>query len=166
MARLPYPIYGLEHLNLYRRYQTREDYQKATGVEPPPFDENRQPKYWLDAAAAASLKRSVVYDSVIATSLTGQAVPGPDGKPMLDVLVLSKDHAASVNIPPNFSNVPGADVPEVPMPLRALEPGEELFFQFGGVVAVKNLELFESIKEGFTAADRALIQSIAKKLGV
>lgn len=166
MARLPYPIYGIENLYLFRRYQTREEYQKATGAEPPPFDENRPPKYWQDPAAKESTKRNVVYDCVIATGLSGQPVPGPDGKPMLDVLVLKKEEAASVNIPPNFSNVPGADVPEVPMPLRPLEPGEELFFQFGGVVAVKNVELYESIKEGFTAADRALLQSIAKKLGV
>ena len=34
------------------------------------------------------------------------------------------------------------------------------------MVAVKNAELFDALKEGFTAADRALIQAIAKKLGV
>jgi len=45
MARLPYPIYGLENLYLFRRYQTRADYQKATGQEPPPFNSNQRPKY-------------------------------------------------------------------------------------------------------------------------
>jgi len=166
MARLPYPVYGLENLHLYRRYQTREDYRNATGVEPPPFDENRQPKYWFDPKAKDSTKRNLVYEFVVATSVGGQALPGPDGKPMLDVLVLRKEDAATVNIPPNGTNIPGADVPEVPAPLRELEAGEELFFQFGGVVAVKNVEMFDSLKEGFSASERALLQSIARKLGV
>jgi hypothetical protein len=165
MARLPYPIYGLENLHLFRRYQTREDYQKATGAEPPPFDARRPPKYWLDPKAKDSLRRNVVYDFVIAMGPGSAAVPGPDGKPMLDVLLLSKDEAATVNIPPDATNVAGADVPEVPMPLRALEPGEELCFRFAGVVAVKNVELFDAVQEGFTAGDRALLQLIARKLG-
>lgn len=165
MARLPYPIYGLENLYLFRRYQTREDYQQATGAEPLPFDARRAPKYWLDPKARESSRKNVVYDYVIAMGLGSAAVPGPDGKPMLDVLVLNKEEAGTVNIPPNVTNFPGADVPEVPVPLRALEPGEELCFQFAGVVAVKNVELFDALKEGFTAADRALLQSIARKLG-
>jgi hypothetical protein len=166
MARLPYPIYGLENLHLFQRYQTREDYQKATGAEPPPFDERKAPKYWFDPNAKDSVRKSVVYDNVVLVDeRSGAAVPGPDGKPQLDTLLLSRDEAGTVNIPPNASNVPGTDVPEVPMPLRALEPGEELCFQFANVVAVRNVELFESLKEGFTAADRALIQSIARKLG-
>jgi hypothetical protein len=166
MARLPYPIYGLENLYLFRRYQTREDYQKATGAEPPPFDERRTPKYWFDPKARESSRKNVVYDYVIAMGPGTQPLPGPDGKPMLDVLVLGKEEAATVNIPPTGTAIAGADVPEVPMPLRALEPGEELCFQFAGVVAVKNVELFEALKEGFTAGDRALLQAIAKKLGV
>ena len=166
MARLPYPIYGLENLYLFRRYQTRADYQQATGVEPPAFDPRRAPKYWFDPKARESSRRNVVYDFIIAMGPGTAAAPGPDGKPMLDVLVLSKEEAATVNIPPNGTNIFGADVPEVPSPLRALEPGEELFFQFGGVVAVKNVELFDSLKEGFTAADRALMQAIARKLGL
>ncbi len=164
MAALPYPVYGVEKLYLFPYYQTREDYRKAFGVEPPPWDESRPPKRWLDPGALGSSRRNVVYDPVIATSDTGQALVGPDGRPVLDVLVLKKEEAASVNIPPAATNVPGADVPEAPPPLRRLEANEELFFQFGGLVAVKNKELYQALEVGFTAQDRALLKSIAQKL--
>ena len=74
--------------------------------------------------------------------------------------------AATVNIPPDGTNIEGADVYEVGMPLKPLPSGHELFFQFGGLVAVKDVAAFAEQVEGFTAADRALIQAIAKKLGV
>ena len=166
MARLPLPIYGLENLYLFPRYQTRADYQKATGQEPPPFDPNQRPKYWFDPTAKDSPRRNVVYDNTLVLSEFGRPIPGPDGKPMLDLLTLPKTVAATVNIPPEGTNIEGTDKYEELLPLRDLEPGEELFFQFGGLVAVKNVELFDSLKEGFTPADRALIQAIAKKLGV
>lgn len=166
MARLPYPIYGLENLSIFPRYQTREDYRQATGQEPPPFDPNRRPKYWFDPKAKDSQRRNVVYDNVLVVSEFGKPLPGADGKPMLDVMTLPKMEAATVNIPPQGTNIAGADAYEVPMPLRTTEPGEEMFFQFGGIVAVKNVELFDALKEGFTAADRELIHAIARKLGV
>jgi len=163
---LPYPKYGLKSLYLFPYYQSREDYRQATGQEPPPWDPDRAPKYWFDASAAASPRRNVVYDLVVATGPSGTAIAGPDGQPVLDVLVLKKELAATVNIPPGGTNVPGADVPEVPCPLRPLEPGEELFFDFGGVVMVKNVPLFQALEIGFTAQDRALLKGIARKLGV
>ncbi|MBI4877307.1 MAG: hypothetical protein HY822_21990 [Acidobacteria bacterium] len=166
MARLPFPTYSMEKLFLFRRYQTQEDYRQATGQEPPPFNPNHAPKYWCDPAAKDSTRRTVVYDHALVTNSRGQAIAGPDGKPMLDVLLLPKELAATVNIPPQGTTVPGADAAEVPMPLSALSPDEELCFQFGGVVAVKNVNLFELAKEGFTGADRILLQAIARKLSV
>ena len=165
MARLPYPIYGLENLYLFRRYQTRADYQQATGAEAPPFDPTKRPKYWFDPTAKDSSRRNVVYDNVLVVSEFGKPIPGPDGKPMLDLLTLPKMEAATVNIPPEGTNIEGTDKYEELLPLRDLEPGEELIFQFGGLVAVKNVELFDSLKEGFTAGDRTLLESIARKLG-
>jgi len=164
---LPYPKYGLSNLYLFPYYQTREDYERAVGQAPPPWDPNRPPKYWFDPNARQSTRRNVVYDFVIATSESGTPLVGSDGKPMLDLLVLPKEEAATVNIPPkDVANVPGADRPEVPCPLRALEPDEELFFDFGGIVAVKNKNLYPSLEVGFTAEDRALLRAIAAKLGV
>jgi len=164
---LPYPKYSLDKLYLFPYYQTREDYRRAMGEEPPAWDPHRPPKYWFDPNARQSPRRNVVYDNVLATSDSGSPLVGPDGKPMLDVLVLSKEEAATVNIPPkDVTNVAGADRPEVPCPLRALESNEELFFDFGGVVAVKNRELYAQLEVGFTSEDRALLQAIAKKLGI
>jgi len=113
---LPYPKYGLKSLYLFPYHQTREDYERATGSVCPPFDSARAPKNWLDPSAAKSTKRNVAYQFALVTADNGTAIPGPDGKPQLDVLVLKKEEAATVNIPPNATNVPGADVPEVPCP--------------------------------------------------
>ena len=120
----------------------------------------------MDPTAKDNPRRTVVYENTVVVSEFGKPIPGPDGKPMLDLLTLPKMEAATVNIPPEGTNIEGADQYEEALPLRALEPGEELFFQFGGLVAVKNVELFDAVREGFTGADRALIQAIAKKLGV
>lgn len=163
---LPYPKYGIKSLYLFPYYQTREDYLAATGLEPPAWDPSRPPKRWFDPSARSSTRRNVVYDYALASGPSGAAVPGPDGKPLLDVLVLKKEDAAAVNIPPVSSNVPGAEVPEVPCPLRALEPGEELFFDIGGVVTVKNVALYAALEIGFTAQDRAVLKAIARKLGL
>ncbi len=167
MPALPYPKYALSYLYLFPYYQTREAYQKATGQEPPPWNPDRAPKYWCDPKARESTRRNVVYDFVVAYSESGAPLAGPDGKPMLEALVLGKEVAATVNIPPKqFTNVPGAEVPEVPMPLRPLEPNEELCFEFGGIVSVKNLDLYPLVEPGFTPEDRALLKAIARKLGV
>jgi hypothetical protein len=164
---LPFPQYSIGNLYLFPYFSTREEYQRATGQEPPPWDPTRAPKYWFDPNAKNSRSRRVVYERVIA-----DPPAGPDGKPMLDALVLDRDEAATVNIPPKgtgFTNVPGADKPEVPVPLRELGPDEELAFGIGGTVVVRNKKLWAELEQGsgnFTAADRALLRAIAEKLGV
>jgi len=163
---LPYPKYGIKSLHLFPVYQTREEYHQAKGQEPPPWDPARPPKRWEDPAASSSPRRNVVYDFALVLGPSGSPAAGPDGKPMLDILVLKKEEAAVVNLPPAGSNVPGAEAPEVPCPLRALEADEELFFDIGGVVTVKNVILYEALQVGFTAQDRALLKGIARKLGV
>lgn len=160
--------YGLEDLYLFPYYQTREDYLKATGHEAPAWNPSRPPKAWEDLKAIQTGRRNVVYDFVIAYAKNGSPLVGDDFKPSLDLLVLQKDEAATVNIPPKgptVSNIAGADVPEVPPPLRALEPNEELFMPFPGVVAVRNKDL-QPLEYGFNRNDRKLLQEIAKKLGL
>lgn len=172
MPALPLPIYGLESLHLFPTYQTRESYETATGQPCPPWDPNRQPKAWFDAKAMESARRNVVYDQVLAVNDRGIATAGSDGKPMLDVLVLRREEAATVNI--QRKRVLGmgeqdyGSETDVPVPLRALDADEELAFQFGGTVCVHNKRLFEAqtAAGGFTAADRAKLDAIAKKLGV
>jgi hypothetical protein len=157
--------YPIDDLAMFPRYQTRAAYTEATGQLLPEFDPSRRPKRWFDPKAKESLSKNVFYDRVIAVSDSGIVFPGPDGKPVLEPLMLSKIEAGSVNIPPEGTNIEGAADPECPMPLKALPAGHELYFPYGGVVAVKNLAAFAEQVEGFTAADRALLRAIAAKLG-
>lgn len=169
MPALPTAKYGLDSLYLFPYYQSQEDYTKATGAAAPAFNANRQPKYWQDPKAKDSTRRLVVYDQTLAVALNGDPLVGPDGKPMLDLLVLQKDEAATVNIPPKgfgVANVPGAGVPEVQPPLRALESNEELGFGFGNTVYVHNIDYPFDGGGSFNADDRMLLKAIAKKLGV
>jgi hypothetical protein len=160
--------YGIEKLYLFPYYQTREQYQQVTGVEPPKFDGSRAPKLWADPAAKNSVRRNVVYDRVISYAANGSLLFDENDSPMLEGLVLSKDEAATVNIPPKglgISNIPGADKPEVPPPLRALTPEEEFFIPFPGLVAVRLKGALEPDR-GFTEEDRAVLLAIARKLAV
>lgn len=160
--------FGLEHLYLFPYYQTREAYREATGEEAPEWNPSRPPKYWFDPEVRKQSKRNVVYDHVIAYSANGIPLVSPDEKPVTDVLLLHKDEAGAVNIPPKgptISNIPGADVPEIAPPLRELKEDEELFFIFPGVVAVR-LKSHQEADRGFTEEDRALLQAIARRLSV
>lgn len=160
--------YGIEKLYLFPYFQTREDYQKATGVEPPKFDGSRPPKYWFDPAAKDAVRRNVTYDQVIAYAASGSPLVSENGSPMLEMLMLNKDEAATVNIPPKgptVSNVAGADRPDIPPPLRALRADEELVFSFGNTVSVHVKGTLEPDR-GFTEEDRAVLLAIARKLGV
>jgi hypothetical protein len=169
MAALPKATYGLENLLLFPIYQTRAQYEKATGKEPPPFDPTRPPKSWFDPAAAADTgtRRNIIYENVIAYDKEGKPIPGPDGKPMLESMLLSKVEAGSVNIPMKVgANEPGTEVPEVPAPLRALEPDEYLDFGWSGIVIVRNRKFDEPTPTVFNVQDREIIKAIARKLGV
>lgn len=166
MPALPYPTYSLDKLYLFPLFQTREEYTRATGKEAPAFDPQRPPKYWFDPAAENSLKRNVVYSTVVSYAENGGLLLDENGKPQTEAMLLLKSEAASVNIPPLETNVPGASVPCVPVPLRPLDEQEELVLGFGGIVLVRNKAIAEDTAEGFTASDRALLQAIARRLNV
>jgi hypothetical protein len=163
------PVKGLDSLYIYPYYQTREAYEKATGLPCPPWNPNLPPKAWCDPKAIESTRRNVVYDTTLVYTLDGTIVADAQGRPTLDVLVLPKEQAASVNIPNKMlgaTNVPGADRAEVPVPLRQPAPNEELFFIFGQTVAVRNKNSWEETQNAFTHRDRKLLKAIAEKLGV
>jgi hypothetical protein len=169
MAALPYPTYGVDKLYLFPYYQTREAYERATGCTCPAWNPKRRPQKWCDAGAANDPDDYVIYDRVLATDLnSGHVLSGADGKPYTRRLPLPREIASTVNIAPDAANVEGADQPEYPCPLRALEPNEEFFFDMAGfgTVAVKNTELYQANESGFSVADRALLKAIAQKLGV
>jgi len=166
MPALPYPQYGIENLYLFPVFTTHETFARAIGTNAPEWNPSRSPKYWFDPKAKDSVRSRVAYRQALVTSEKGAPLADPQGKPLLDVLVLPKEEAATVNIPPNRTNTPGADAPFVPVPLRELEANEELFFAFGGVVAVRNTSFEAPAESGFTASDRALLKAIAAKMGL
>jgi hypothetical protein len=160
--------YGIEKLYLFPYYQTREAYHQATGVEAPKFDPAKPPKFWLDPAAKDSIRRNMAYERVISYAVNGALLFDENDKPYLEGLVLNKDEAATVNIPPKglgMTNITGADRPEVPPPLRALADDEEFFIPFPGLIAVRIKGTLEPDR-GFTEEDRTLLLAIARKLGV
>lgn len=163
------PVKGLETLFLYPYYPTREAYEKATGQPCPAWNPNLPPKYWFDPKAPEATRRNVAYDNTLVYSLDGTILADAAGKPMLDILVLPKEQAAAVNIPDKSrgaANIPGADRPEVPVPLRLPARDEELFFIFGQTVAVRHKAAWANTQNTFTAQDRVLLQAIAQKLGI
>lgn len=166
MPALPFPKYGIRELYLYPYYDTRERFQAETGMEPPPFNPDKPPKYWFDPEAAHSQKRSILYENVLAISEQGHVLKGEDGRPLLEPLLLKKDEAASVNIPLKLvANEPGAAVPAVPVPLRALHEDEELAFDaFAGVVVINKKLMAEPVEYG--KFDRDLLIAIGRKLNV
>jgi hypothetical protein len=163
------PVKGLDSLYIFPYYMTREAFEQATGRPCPPWNPNLPPKYWFDPKAAESTRRNVVYDNTLVYTLDGTIVQDANGKPTLDVLVLTKEQAANVNIPDKrlgAANIPGADRPEVPVPLRLPDETEEIFFIWGQTVAVRNKTAWEQTQNVFTARDRQLLKAIAEKLGV
>ncbi|MCS7042546.1 MAG: hypothetical protein N2036_03970 [Bryobacteraceae bacterium] len=167
MAALPLPKYGLQELYLFPYFQTREQYKAMTGEEPPPFDPTRPAQCWYDPEALKSSRRVIVYENALAIDENGVPKRGPDGKPYFEPLALPKHEAATVNIPyKQRANEPSSGLPDVPVPCRALHDDEELAFDFGGVVVVKNKNFANEEVVGFTRGDRELLRAIAKKLNV
>ncbi len=157
--------YGIGALHLFRVFQTREDFQRMTGEVAPPYDPGRPPKFWYDPQARASTRRTVAYDPVLATTESGLPLTGPDGKPMLDILLLSREEAASVNIWHDQSGQSRPHLPSVPVPLRELQDNEELFFLMPQVVSVRDRNIEED-PGTFTVSDRKLLRAIAQKLDI
>lgn len=162
--------YSVANLYLFPVYPTREDYKTATGLDAPEWNPYRQPKKWFDPNAKQSSTRRMVYECAFATDPdTGKTLVDANGLPKLDALVLDRDEAATVNIPPTGeANVPGASEPEIPVPMRPLDSVEQFFLDFGGLLLIKNTA-FEAAQaattEGFTLADRDLLQRVVNKLG-
>ncbi|MDX1982025.1 MAG: hypothetical protein SFV51_17265 [Bryobacteraceae bacterium] len=168
MAALPYPTYGISNLYLFPLYQTREAYFQATGKEAPPYNPLKPIKSWFDPKASENPRRTIVYNNVIALADNGQPLADDNGKPYTEPLLINRDDAGAVNIPVKDFNKPAEPTTgfEVPVPMREMEEGEELYFQFGGAIAVRNKALWDNLEEGFTASDRALLHAIAEKLGI
>lgn len=161
-------MFSIFKLFIFPVFQTREEYKAATGEDAPPWDPNQPIKNWFDPAARTTRSRTMLYDRVLLYDANGMVVPDETGKPTIDKLALLRETAAQVNMLPSERVVdygPGSRMAPIPAPIRELKPNEELFFTFGGAVAVRDKSAFKSEVNAFTVADRALLQRIADKLG-
>jgi hypothetical protein len=156
-------------LAIIRRFDNAAQCQQLNGVEAP-YDPTLPVKRWLDLSALSSPRNSVVYDNVLALDeKTRQPLLDPTTKrPYLDLLVLAKKQAASVNIPPDVANFSGVDAPEVQIPCRALADYEYVDFgdsPFEGVV-IRDRRADDLRPATYTLRDQQALQAIAAKLGV
>jgi len=161
--------YSIQTLYLFPVFQTREDYRNKVGNEPPPFDPSKPVKSWFDPQALSNPRRKIVYDNVLAIADNGIPLVDGDGKPFFEPLLIDREDAATVNIPiKDFAGkIPEQQTTgtEVPVPLRALMPNEELVVGWGNLVTVRN-KTFLIETAHFTVDDRKLLHAIAVKLGV
>lgn len=165
-------LYGLSELYLFPVFQTREDFARIMGYEPPKYDPSRPVKSWMDAAALNSPIPRVLYERVLCLSEGGSPLADASNSPFFEPLMLPKQIAATVNLKPKdftgkFTELPETGV-EVPVPCRDLLPEERLIFGLGGLVQVRNTKypLDPTGNSTFTEDDRAILYQIAAKLGV
>jgi len=170
---LPFAGVPLRTFYAYPVYQSQDEYKQRTGKEAP-WTPTRAPKFWEHADLSTS-RRTVVYDdALVVDSEIGEPVAGEDGKPYLEPLVLPKEEAATVNIPPNVANVPGANVPPVPVPLEGfdidnyfLDWAQTPFASGADKVIVRDHRAIDDAQPvQFTKKLARLIEGIARKLGV
>jgi len=153
---------------LFPTYATAEDAERATGKPVRAFRANLRPKRWIDPNPADS------------------GVEGSDGKPTAEYRGLDPAsipvgpvktkrflvpfaEASEFNIPPTgqgATNVPGADVPEYPAPLKELA-ATQMFVKrtFTSGVEIRNMDVPDPGVPGpeagaFTAEDRLALQTI------
>lgn len=159
---------GISQYYQFPTYATRDAYRRATGEDAPAFDPARKRKHWFDPQATESAKRQFIYDRVLAFEGRNPA-HDEAGDPVVEMLVLSRAEAATVNIPISESDslpVPGGDYPEVPVPIKALKEGERLVFDRLGQVRVRIEAIYGQTYEGFSSRDRAVLNAIARHLNV
>lgn len=161
------PYEPISVLYLFPVYQTRQDYEARTGKTCPEFDPSRPTKHWEDLTVPDK-KRVVLYERVLATD--GHGVPlEEDGHPFFEPVVLSADHARTVNIPPKEAANEHNQY-DIGVPCRALEGDEVLVFKPGvpfRLVMVHRPSLVPKDEPAqWTIADRELLRKIAEKLEV
>jgi hypothetical protein len=143
-------------------------YKEETGTDAP-WDPRKRSKYWFDPGAAASARRTIVYDSALIVSDSGTIPADLNGRPMTDYLVIPKDEAVSVNIPPDgYTELVQT---QWPSPFRPLTENEVLVFgslpgMMGNQVVVADKSELEVGPDAFLKSDRTLLKATARKVGV
>ena len=163
------PYEPLSVLFLFPVFSTRKEYEERTGKTCPPFDPSRPPKYWEDLSVPDN-KRVVLYERTLAVDEYNNPLTDDHGKPFFEPMVLPRQHAMTVNIPPKEAANEHKYTYEVAVPCRALEGDEELAFQPGVPfrIPVVFRPSLTNVDEPmtWTRGDRELLRKIAAKLGV
>jgi hypothetical protein len=139
---------GIESLYRFALSQTRDAFKQSTGKEAPPWDPSKPIKSWVDPDPPDADEEGNVKYTVLALAADKKTpAVGANGRPYLRTLTISRADAMVPNIPlKDFARDtqtvdPGALSPmasvDLPVPCRALQPDEELFFAFGGLVQVR-----------------------------
>lgn len=116
-------------------YQTCEDFLAKTGSACPPFDATRKVKSWLDPSPPAPDEDGNVSYRMLATAKDGTPLV-QNGKPYQRTVLVPRDEAARVNIPPkDFSGriQEIKTIGEWAVPMRALGADEEFCWGFGAL---------------------------------
>ncbi len=135
------------------------------GVELPVFDVSRRPKYWEDPAAAQSAEDYVIYPRVLAIQEFSPYNPAKDenGRPFLQSLILPKEVAATVNIPPEVTQGLKLRAPYGPV---CKEVPEGLELAWGGALSTSVVLVDPKAKStkaiAFTQYHEELLEAIAK----
>ncbi len=119
------------------RFDSRQDFTKRTGAEPPPFNPLKPKKYWRDPAAPTSRPR-VTYQRTLMRWADGTPVI-ENGEPVFEPISMTPAEAAAVNIPSEEDDIRALHDPDrygykgtLAVPLRELE-GDEYYAIPAGV---------------------------------
>lgn len=82
-------IYGPSDLVLLKTY-TRETYEKEFGVQAPPFDTSRRPKYWFDSTVDLTDPEALVAYKIVSMD--------KGGNPVIRTMAMTAQEAATVNM--------------------------------------------------------------------
>jgi hypothetical protein len=145
------PTASLHEIALFPVFQTREDYETLLRKPCPAPDPDRRAKYWFDPAYSDVTPDNDDYEAVTyrvpaINVLNGLPIADQDGRVKTTLITLWKWEAGSVNIPrgitnefPSYANI--TKFAPVPVPIRELEPEEELLV-VNGVLVVRNKVLY------------------------
>lgn len=164
------PYYGLEVVQLYPYYSTREAAQ-AAGERLNPYDDTKPPKYWrLPSSEVLGLEPEESVQGLFAAySARGAIVFDGQGNPRPVSLNVTAETAVAYNIPPKGVGIfPGtARSSEIQPPIFLLD--NERLEQQPGIAAaqlrVRRVDVAMGPSLG-AYGDRELLEAIALKVGV
>jgi len=162
------PLNDVKDLYLFQWFQTQQDYERFKGSPCPPYDPSKMVKNWFDPNALSggvNPNKSILYSLTFNLSANGSILLSEDYKPFVDMLLLTRGIAATVNIPPT-SVSSNEIIGIVPCPMRPLRINEEWFVSLGGIVQVrdKTYSLSTPLETGFTQVDRQILSDIVSYL--